>query len=149
MDHCTPKINLPVFVMADLGGNILYRAGKGKDSPEGKLREMPAFRRALKGEQIITAERGLGGGGIWTIVPVHGFGKEKSSGLILLGSRLDNTFARKIAQETGSQVFIATAERVIAGSYDSDLPKAFDPSLARHTLSAQRANFYVSRNSYR
>ena len=149
MAQLYPKMNLPVFVMADLGGNILYRVGKGNDLPEGKLREMPAFRRALKGEQVITAGRGPGGWGIWTIVPVHGFGKEKSSGLILLGSQLDNTFARKIAQETGSQVFIATAERVIAGSYDSDLPKAFDPSLARSSLSEQRPNFYVHRNSYR
>ena len=149
MDQLYPKMNLPVFVMADRGGNILYRAGKGKDLPKRKLREMPAFRRALKGKQVITASKGPGGWGIWIIVPVHGFGKEKSSGLILLGSRLDNTFARKIAQETGSQVFIATAERVIASSYDSDLPKAFDPSLVRSSLSEQRPNFHIDRNNYR
>lgn len=149
MDQLYPKMNLPVFVMADPGGNILYRAGKGKDLPEGRLREMPAFRRALKGEQVITASQGPGGWGIWAIVPVYSFGKGKPSGMIFLGSRIDNTFARKIAQETGSQVFIATAERVIAGSYESALPKAFDSSLARSSLAAQKPNFQLDRTNYR
>lgn len=149
MDQLYPKMNLPVFVMADLGGNILYRAEKGKAFPEWRLREMPAFRRALKGEQVITASQGPGGWGIWTIIPVYSFGKGKPSGMIFLGSRIDNTFARRIAQETGSQMFIATAEGVIAGSYDSNLPKAFDPSLARSSLSEQRPNFQVDRTNYR
>src|SRR3990170_6382831 len=30
MDQLYPKMNLPVFVMADASGNILYRAEKGK-----------------------------------------------------------------------------------------------------------------------
>ena len=149
MDQLYPKMNLPVFVMADPGGNILYRAGKGKDLPDGRLREMPAFRRALKGEQVITTSQGPGGWGIWAIVPVYGYGKGKPSGMILLGSRIDNTFARKIAQDTGSQVFIATAEGMIACSYESALPKAFDSSLAKSSLAAQKPNFQVDRTNYR
>ena len=43
MDQLYPKMNLPVFVMANPGGKILYLAGKDKDLPGGKLREMPAF----------------------------------------------------------------------------------------------------------
>jgi len=58
MDQLYPKMNLPVFVMADPGGNILYRAGNGKDLPDGRLREMPAFQQDLKGEQVITANDG-------------------------------------------------------------------------------------------
>jgi len=149
MDQLYPKMNLPVFVMADPGGKILYLAEKGKSLPEGRLREMPAFRRALKGEQVITASQGPGGWGIWAIVPVYSFGKGKPSGIILLGSRIDNTFAGKIARETGSQVFIATAERVIAGSYESALPKAFDSSLAKGSLAAQKSNFQLDRTNYR
>ena len=149
MDQLYPKMNLPVFVMADPGGKILHLAGKGKDLPGGRLREMPAFRRALKGEQVITASQGPGGWGIWAIVPVYGFGKGNPSGMILLGSRIDNAFAGKIARETGSQVSIATAEGVIAGSYDSALPKAFDSSLAKSSLAAQKPNFQLDRTNYR
>ena len=149
MDQLYPKMNLSVFVMADAGGNILYRAGKGKDLPEGRLRDMPAFQQALKGEQVITASQGPGAGGIWAIVPVYSFGKEKPSGMIFLGSRIDNTFARRIAQETGSQVFIATAERVIAGSYENALHKGFDSSLATSSLAARKPIFQMDRANYR
>jgi signal transduction histidine kinase len=149
MDQLYPKMNLPVFVMADPGGKILHLAGKGKDLPDGRLREMPAFRRALKGEQVITASQGPGGWGIWAVVPVYGFGKGNPAGVILLGSRIDNAFASRIARETGSQVSIATAEGVIADSYDSALPKAFDPSLAKSSLAAQKPNFQLDRTNYR
>jgi signal transduction histidine kinase len=149
MDQLYPKLNLPVFVTADAAGKILYAAGKGKPLPEGRLREMPAFRRALKGEQVITASRGAGGWGIWAVVPVYGFGTRDPSGMILLGSRIDNTFARKIARETGSEVFIATAEGVIAGSYESALPKAIDSSLAKSSLSGRKPIFQLDRAKYR
>jgi len=149
MDQLYPKMNLPVFVMADPGGKTLYQAGKGKNLTEGRLREMPAFRRALKGEQVITASQGPGGWGIWAIVPVYSFGKGKPSGIILLGSRIDNTFAGKIARETGSQVFIATAESVIAGSYGSSLPLEFDASLAKSSLAARKSSFRLDRTNYR
>lgn len=149
MDQLYPKMNLPVFVMADPGGKILHLAGKGMELPDGRLREMPAFRRALKGEQVITASQGPGGWGIWAIVPVYGFGKGNPAGVILLGSRIDNAFAGRIARETGSQVSIATAEGVIADSYDSALPKAFDSSLAKSSLAAQKPNFQLDRTNYR
>ncbi len=149
MNQLYPKMNLPVFVMADFRGKILYRAGEEQRFPDGILREMPAFQRALKGEQVITADQGPGGWGIWAIVPVYGFGKGKPSGMILLGSRIDDTFAKKIAQETGSQLFIATPERVIAESYKSDLKKSFDPILAKHSLEDQNPIFKVDRDNYR
>ena len=149
MDQLYPKLNLPVFIMADTGGKILYLAGTGKELPAGRLREMPAFRRALKGEQVITASQGPGGWGIWAIVPVYGFGKGSPSGMILLGSRIDDAFAGKIARETGSQVFIASAEVVIAGSYDSALPEAFDASLAKSSLAGKKPNFKLDRANYR
>ena len=149
MDQLYPKMNLSVFVMADSRGTIIYRAGNGKNIPKGKIRAMPAFRRALKGEQVVTVNQGPGKWGIWSIVPVYGFGKGKPSGIIFLGSWIDNTFARKIARETGSQVFIGTPERVIAGSYGSDLQNAFDPLLAERSLAGQKPVFQVDRSNYR
>jgi hypothetical protein len=36
------------------------------------------------------------GFGIWAIVPVYVFGKAKPSGLLFLGNRIDNDFAKRI-----------------------------------------------------
>jgi PAS domain S-box-containing protein len=149
MDQLYPKMNRPVFLMAAMNGKILYRAGKEKGPREESLREMPAFGKALKGGQVITATRGPDGFGIWAVVPVHVFEKGKPSGLLILGNRIDNDFAKKIARETGSQVFLATRDGVIAGSYDIGIPRAFDPSLARSSLDGKKPIFHMDRKIYR
>ncbi len=149
MGQLYPKMNLRVFVMSDTNGNVLYRAGKEKVPGEGKLERMPAFKRALKGDQVVTAILTPEGFGIWAIVPVYVFGKAKPSGLLFLGNRIDNDFAKKIARETGSQVFLATPDGVFAESYDIGVSKAFDPLLAKSSIEEQRPIFHMDRKNYR
>ena len=149
MNQLYPKMNLQVFAMSDTDGHVLYRAGKEKMPGAGILKEMPGFKRALKGELILTAVPSPEGFGIWAIVPVYVFGKGKPSGLLILGNRIDNEFARKIARETGSQVFLATTGGVIAGSYDIGRAKVFDPLLAKASLSERRTLFHMDTTNYR
>jgi PAS domain S-box-containing protein len=150
MNQLYPKMNLPVFLMTDLNGNVLYSAGKEKAPEKGKLAETPGFRKALKGEQVVTAVPYPEGFGIRAIVPVFVFGKDRPSGLLILGNRIDDVFAGKIARETGSQVFIATSEKVIAGSYDpGSSMKEFDPLLARKSLAERKPLFHMDKDVYR
>ncbi|HEX9204944.1 MAG TPA: cache domain-containing protein, partial [Candidatus Deferrimicrobiaceae bacterium] len=149
MDQLYPKMNLPVFLVVDPGGKVLYQAGKKTEPGVPSLPETPAFRRALRGEQVITAGGGPGDTGIWAIVPILGFEKGKPKAILVLGSRIDDPFARKLAQDTGSQVFLATSDRVIADSYDGGDTRTFDPALAQSSLSGQKPVFHVDRKSYR
>jgi PAS domain S-box-containing protein len=149
MSQLYPKMNLRVFVMSDTNGNVLYRAGKEKVPGEEKLERMPAFKRALKGDQVVTAIPTPEGFGIWAIVPVYVFGKAKPSGLLFLGNRIDNDFAKKIARETGSQVFLASPDGVFAGSYDIGFAEAFNPLLAKSSLKEHRPIFHMDRKNYR
>ena len=117
MNQLYPKMNLQVFIMSDANGNVLYRAGKKEKVPgEEKLGRMAAFKRALKGDQVVTAMPTPEGFGIWAIVPVYVFGNARPTGVLFLGNRIDNDFAKKIARETGSQVFLATPDGVFAKS---------------------------------
>ena len=149
MNQLYPKMNLQVFVMTDANGNVLYRAGKEKVPGEGKLGGMPAFKRALKGDQVVTAMPTPDGFGTWAIVPVYIFGNARPSGVLFLGNRIDNDFARKISRETGSQVFLATPDRVFAGSYDIGSTETFNPLLAKGSLDRQRPIFHMDRKNYR
>jgi PAS domain S-box-containing protein len=149
MNQLYPKMNLRVFVMSDTNGKVLYRAGKEKMPGEGNLEKMSAFKRALKGDQVVTAIHTPEGFGILAIVPVYIFGKAKPSGLLFLGTRLDNDFARKIARETGSQVFLATIDGVFAGSYDFGIAEAFNPLLAKSSIEGNRLIFHMDRKNYR
>jgi PAS domain S-box-containing protein len=149
MNQLYPKMNLRIFAVSDTNGNVLYRAGKEKVPGEGKLDRMPAFNRALKGEQVVTAIPTPEGFGIWAIVPVYVFGKAKPSGMLFLGNGIDDDFAKKIARETGSQVFLATPDGVFAGSYDIGFAEAFDPLVARSSLEEGRSIFHMDRKNYR
>jgi len=149
MSQIYPKMNVQVFVMSDANGKVLYRAGREKVPGEGKLERMPAFKKALKGVQVITAIHTPEGFGIWAIVPVYVFGNAKPSGLLFLGNRIDNDFAKKIARETGSQVFLATPDGVFAESYDVGVVKAFNPLLARSSMEGNRPVFHMDRKNYR
>jgi len=149
MSQLYPKMNLRVFAMTDTNGNVLYRAGKEKVPEEGKPGGMPAFKRALKGDQVVTAIHTTEGFGIWAIVPVYVFGKGKPSGLLFLGNRIDNDFAKKIARETGSQVFLATPDGVFAKSYDIGSAETFNPLLAKNSIEEHRPIFHMDRKNYR
>ena len=149
MNQLYPKLNLRAFVMSDANGNVLYRAGKEKVPGEGNPGGMPAFKRALKGDQVVTAIHTPEGFGIWAIVPVYVFGKAKPSGLLFLGNRIDNDFAKKIARETGSQVFLATPDGVFANSYDIGVAEAFNPLLAKSSIEEHRSLFHMDIINYR
>jgi PAS domain S-box-containing protein len=149
MSQIYPKMNLQIFVMSDTNGNVLYRAGKEKVPGEGKLEGMPAFKRVLKGDQVVTAMPTPEGFGIWAIVPVYVFGKARPSGVLFLGNRIDNDFAKKIARETGSQVFLATPDGVFAKSYDIGSAETFNPLLAKSSIEGNRPIFHMDRKNYR
>jgi PAS domain S-box-containing protein len=149
MSQLYPKLNLRDFVMSDTNGNVLYRAGQERVSGVGKLEKTPAFKRALKGEQVVTAIPTTEGFGIRAIVPIYVFGKAKPSGMLFLGNLIDDDFAKKIARETGAQVFLATPIGMFAKSYDIDSGEAFNPMLARSSLAENRSIFHMDRKNYR
>ena len=71
MSQIYPKMNLRVFVMSDTNGNVLYRAGKEKVPGEGNLERMPAFKKALKGEQVYTVLDAPNGAAALTVCDRH------------------------------------------------------------------------------
>ena len=147
MNQLYAQMNLPLFIMADRNGNILYRTDKSKE--QEKLLSFDAFHEALKGKQVITASRSPSGWGLRAVVPIHAFENREPSGIMILGSRIDDGFAKKIASETGSQVFIATPEGVIAGSYKTLDSSAMDLSLVNRSLADKKPLFFADRRNFR
>jgi len=147
MDQLYAQMNLSVFIMADPAGKILYKAGN--DRGEGKLESLGAFNKALKGEQVITTADSPGGWGLLAIVPIYTFDTRKPAGILILGRKINDDFAKKIARESGNQVFIATPDGLIAGSYEERNPSALDLSLVRKSLSEKKSLFLADRRNFR
>lgn len=147
MDQLYSQMNLPVFMMAEPAGNILYRSDR--QNRKEKLRSSDAFKRALKGEQVLTATNAGDGWSLRAMVPIYTSNRDRPSAVLILGSRIDDDFAKRIAKETGSQVFIATPEGVIAGSYRHGDSLAIDLSLARKSLAGKTPLFFSDRQDFR
>ncbi|MDA8122706.1 MAG: response regulator [Deltaproteobacteria bacterium] len=147
MNQLYSQMSLPLFFMANPKGNILYRADKTKEVEQ--LSSFAAFRKAIKGERVITATRSPGGWGLRAIVPIHAFETRALSGVLILGSRIDDDFAKNIAKETGSQIFIATAEGTIAGSYRPRNPSSLDLSMVKKSLLGKTPLFFADRGNFR
>jgi signal transduction histidine kinase/CheY-like chemotaxis protein len=147
MDQLYAQMNLSVFLMADPAGKVLYSANN--DRGEGKLESLAAFQKALRGEQVITAADSPGGWGLLAIVPIYTFDARKPAGILILGRKINDDFAKKIARESGNQVFIATPGGRIAGSYQDRNPSPLDLSLVSKSLSDQEPLFLADRRNFR
>ena len=149
MDKLYPEMNLSFFVTADIRGNVLCRAGSSANREPEDLTKTQAFKNALNEEQIVAIISDDGTASIVAITPVYFFGQAKPSGILILGVRIDDAFAARIAKETNSQTFIATSTKVIAGSYDLSSTNSFDPELAQESLQQQKPFFQINRKALR
>ncbi|MCL2103222.1 MAG: PAS domain S-box protein [Syntrophorhabdaceae bacterium] len=147
MDQLYPKMNLSFFVMADTRGKVLYQTGNLKDAELESLAVI--FEKTLPGEQAVTTISDNETASIVAMTPVQVFGRTRPSGFLVLGYRIDDDFAMKIAKETGSQAFIAISGKAIAGSYDISLTNAFDPQLALESQKQRKSFFQIDRKALR
>jgi len=149
MDQLYPKMNISFFVMSDTNGKVLYRAGGPKSREPESLAKMDIFKEALRGDQVVTTISDAETASIVAITPIYVFGKNRPSGVLILGYRIDDAFATKIYKETGSQTFIAMSGKIIAGSYDISLTNAFDPALAQASMEHQKPFFHIDKKALR
>ena len=148
MNQLFPRMNLSFFVMADVSGNVLHRAGGPKNTEPENLAKSDIYQEALKGEMVVATASDAETTSVVVITPIYVFGKNRPSGVLILGFRVDDAFAEKIARETNEQALIALPGKVIAGS-DASLRKAFDPRLAQASLKQQKLLFRIDKEALR
>jgi signal transduction histidine kinase/CheY-like chemotaxis protein len=147
MNQLYSQMNLHIFLMADPKGNVLYRADQL--AREEKLGKLPSFDKALKGEPVITAAETVNGWDLRAFVPISAFETNRPSGVLILGSRINDDFAKRIAKETGNQVFIATPAGVLAKSHEKNDPPSINLSLVGKSLAGGQPIFHADRQNFR
>ncbi len=130
MDDIFWQIDTRIFVVTDPGGTVLYRA----DEPLRRGEPYPAWgiEDAAAGTPIIEAAEGPRGWTINSISPVRS-GK-RIVGLVILGIRLDDAFARKISRETGAGIAFANLNGVLTGFSSRAEKPPYDQSVIREVL---------------
>lgn len=147
MSQLNSQMNLQIFFMATPNGNILYSASRG-EIPDHAF-ELDPLQRATRGEQLLSVTNEGDRWSLRSFVPIYLSGRKYPSGILVLGNRIDDEFVSKIARETGSQLFLATADTVVAASYRDRESGRIEQALARKTLKQGKPLFYADRDNFR
>ncbi len=147
MRQLNSQMNLPIFLIATSGGSVLYDANRTV-KPKS-LFELEPFQRAKHGEQLLAVVQDGTQWSLRSFVPIFLSGRKRPSGVLILGIRIDDEFVSKVARETGSQLLLATADRVIAASRRDGNPGRIDPAMAEETLRRKEPIFHADRKAFR
>jgi PAS domain S-box-containing protein len=130
IDELHQKLGVDFLAVTDSKGKNLY-SPKGSE-PRDDLSGLWGMDEALEGREMVATDVGPKGFTINTISPLYqGAGV---GGTILLGMRIDDTFAKKLAAEMGSQIFFGGPSGVIASSVPAGRTHHIDGRLVEKSL---------------
>ena len=129
MDDLFLRVDTQIFVVTDPDGVVLYRAND--PLKRGDQHRVWGFEEAITGTDVIAASEGPRGWAVRALAPIRT--GNRVAGVLILGTRLDNTFAGMISRETGARISFANLKGVISGNTPSN-PWPPDPSLIRYSL---------------
>jgi len=144
MDDLFWRIDTQVFLVTDPDGVVLYRANEPLKRGDRHL--VWGWDEAVTGTDVIGASQGPNGWAIRALAPIR-TGK-RVAGVLILGTRLNDTFAAKISGETGARISFANLNGVMSGAGRSDANPP-DPSLIRYSLLEHVPIFRMNLKGYK
>jgi signal transduction histidine kinase/CheY-like chemotaxis protein len=144
MDDLYWRLDTQICLVTDTDGVVLYRANE--PLKRGDMHMVWGFEEAVMGTDVTGASEGPKGWAIRALAPVR-VGKQVS-GVLILGTRLDDSFASKISNETGAKISFANLNGVLSGTGRKDIFPP-DPSLIRYSLLEQVPIFRMNLEGYK
>lgn len=136
MDRLFANLDTQIFLVTDRQGTVVYRANE--PSVRGDDHNVWGMDEALAGEDVLTASIGPRGLAIRSLAPIYR--ARKIYGVLILGNRLDDHFARKIAAATNTQITFGRVRSIFASSLPPD-QRPFDPAIVERCILEKRPIF--------
>jgi signal transduction histidine kinase len=130
LDHLYQELNVDILAVTDARGRTIYSSGKLEERVD--LSDLWGMDEALDGQDVVSTDRAGRGFVIRAISPLYW--EKTVKGTIIVGNRIDDRFATRLADETGSQILFSTAELVIASSIPAEKVRFIDMELIKHSL---------------
>gem|GEM_PF-2693334 len=141
LDDLYSGLNVDILTITDARGQSVYSLEKGREKVD--LSDLWGMDEALEGEEMVSTDQEERGFAIRAISPLYWENTVK--GTIIVGSRIDDRFAEKLADETGSHILFTTATAVIASSVPSETIQQLDKELVKHSLLDKELAFTYDR----
>ena len=136
MDRLYANLDTQIFVVTDRHGKVVYRANE--PSVRGDDHNVWGMDEALAGEDVMTAAKGPHGFAVRSLAPISR--ANKIYGVLILGTRFDYHFAKKIADATKTQITIGRVRSILASSLPPD-QRPFDPAIVERCILEKRPIF--------
>ncbi len=144
MDDLFWQIDTQIFLVTDVDGIVIYRANE--PLRRGDSHVFWGFDEAVSGTDIVAAAEGPKGWAVRSMVPLR-LGN-RIAGVLFLGLRLDDVFAKKISQDSGARISFANLNGVLTGS-SGGKTAVYDPALIRLSLLEKTPTFRMDLDGYR
>ncbi|MBE9520039.1 MAG: response regulator [Proteobacteria bacterium] len=112
MDRLYKELNLGIFIATDRDGKVIYRAHE--QLHRGDVADYWGLVEVLEGQDIVVVNSSMGGWSILSMVPAKR--EDDLYGAIIIGTRIDDEFAREIAEDTDVEVSFSTMTAMVASS---------------------------------
>lgn len=145
MDRLFPEIDTQIFLVTDPDGVVLYRANEPLKRGDRHL--VWGFEEAAAGTSILSASEGPRGYAIRALAPLRA--GTRVAGVLILGTRLDNTLAGKISREAGARISFANLTGDLTNPSPREGGGRYDSSAIETSLLQTTAIFHPDPDRYR
>ena len=127
-----------IFLVTDGQGKVVYQVNSLADHSDAHL--VWGMDEALTGEDIITASHCHHGWEIQALAPLYA--ADKLSGVLVVGVRLTDNFAQKIAAATNTNVSFCTSQGIWASSWPPAQRNLIDLDAMYRSIYEKRSLFH-------
>lgn len=139
MEQFCPQMDDEFFELADAEGNILYSSTRNRQLDYGL--HLWGMDEALKGTDLLASTKDPAGWAMRAYAPIVSGGK--TCGVFIVGMRIDDRLASRIAASTNTQIMLARLDEVVASS-NARSEKAFiDDALVERSLFQEKDSIFV------
>ena len=137
MNELYPKLGVDIFLITDVHGVVLYRANAPAE--RGDIHLAWGMDEALTGQAIVSAARGPLGLAIRALTPVYR--QSVFKGVVILGDRLWDKFAQRIAAATHTAISFGLDAEILASSLPPAQKNLVNPGTMSQSVSEKTALF--------
>jgi PAS domain S-box-containing protein len=135
VDRLYNELDVDIFLVTDKEGKVIYRAHE--QLHRGDLADHWGLVEVLDGQDIVVADSNTSGWSILSMVPAKR--ENNLYGAIIIGTRIDDSFAMEIAKDTDVEVSFSTMSSMVASSLPMKQRGVYiDPAVIMSSLAEER-----------
>ena len=139
MNQLFPQLGTDLFLVTDTRGVVLYRANAPAE--RGDIHRIWGMDEALAGQSIVAAARGPRGMAIRALTPVYHEGDFQ--GVVIVGDRLWDKFAQRIAAATKTAISFGLGREVLASSLPPAQKSLINPATMSQSVMEKTPLFHL------